>query len=131
MCVYHNGNRCARIRLPMRRIASIVVLLVLMTPTLAPLAQANTSSLPACCRTGGKHHCEMSMGAAGLDGFKSAPAACPYRTHAAVTSPLAALAVARRCLTVFVLGSEASHQVEVTRCGNYSDDTNKRGPPTA
>jgi hypothetical protein len=131
MCVYHNSNRCARIRLLMRRIASIAVLLVLLTATLVPLMQASASTLPACCRAGGKHHCEMSTETSGLEGFKSVPPACPYRIHAAVTSPLVALATRRHHTAAFVLASKAAKAIELTLCANLSDDTHKRGPPAA
>ena len=115
----------------MRRIASIAVLLVLLTITFAPLAQATESSLPACCRTGGKHHCEMSMEASGLLGFKSAPQSCPYRIHAAVTSPLVALSTATHHTAVFVVASNAAQTTEVTLCTNLNEDAHKRGPPAA
>jgi hypothetical protein len=131
MCVYHNSNDSAKIPLPMRRIASIGVLLVLLAITFAPLAQATVSSLPACCRTGGKHHCEMSMVASGFLGFKSAPQSCPYRIHAAVTSPLVALTTTSHHATAFVDASNTSQAIVVTPCTNFSDDAHKRGPPAA
>jgi hypothetical protein len=115
----------------MRRIASIAVLLVLLTITFAPLAQATVSSLPACCRTSGKHHCEMSMEASGLLGFKSVPQSCPYRIHAAVTSPLVALTTASHPTAASVVASNAARAIEVTLCTNLSDDAHKRGPPAA
>ncbi len=115
----------------MRRIASIAVLLVLLTTTFAPLAQATVSSLPACCRTGGKHHCEMSMGASGLAGFKSAPQSCPYRIHAAMTSSLVALTTETRHTAVFVAANNAPQAIEITLCTNLGDDAHKRGPPAA
>jgi hypothetical protein len=115
----------------MRRIGSIAVLLVLLTITFAPLVQATVSSLPACCRTGGKHHCEMSMGASGLLGFKSAPQSCPYRIHAAVTSRLVALTTATHHTAAFVVASNTPQSIEVTLCTNLRDDEHKRGPPAA
>jgi len=107
------------------------MLLVLLTTTLAPLAQASASSLPACCRVGGKHHCEMSMGASRGAGFQSAPKVCPYRILAAVTTPLVALTTASHHATAFVLTSKAAQSIEVTLCTNLSDDAHKRGPPAA
>jgi hypothetical protein len=115
----------------MRRIASIAVLLVLLTITFAPLAQATASSLPACCRTGGKHHCEMSMEASGLLGFQSVPQACPYRIHAAVTSPLVALATAGHHVAANVVATNAAQATEVALRPSLSDDAHKRGPPAA
>jgi hypothetical protein len=131
MCVYHISNRSARIRLRMRRIVSTAVLLVLLTATLAPLMQAGVSSLPACCRAGGKHHCEMSMGTPGFAGFKSAPEVCPYRIHAAVTSPMVALTAVRHHAAVFVRSNNAFQKIEVALCTNLIKDVHKRGPPAA
>jgi hypothetical protein len=80
---------------------------------------------------GDKHHCEMSMVASGLAGFKSAPQSCPYRIHAAVSSPLVALTAARHRIAVFVRSSEGAQPIEVALCTNLSDDLHKRGPPAA
>ena len=115
----------------MRRIVSIAVLLVLLTTTLAPLGQASASSVPACCRAEGKHHCEMSMGASGLEGFKSVPQVCPYRIHAAVTSSLVALTAETHHTAIFVVSNKAAQPTEVTLGTSLNDDTHKRGPPAA
>jgi hypothetical protein len=115
----------------MRRIASIAVLAVLMTPLLAPLAQGSPSSLPPCCRTGGKHHCEMSAATSGLDGFKSPTQSCSYRMHAAVVSQLAALTAARNRVVSLAINGEAARPIEVSLGSNDSSDAHKRGPPTA
>jgi hypothetical protein len=115
----------------MKRIASIAVLLVLLTITFAPLAQATVSALPACCRTGGKHHCEMSMGTPALLGFKSASQSCSYRIHAAVISPLVALTTATHHTAAGVVASNTTQAIEVTLRTNLRDDAHKRGPPAA
>src|SRR5690348_15848359 len=115
----------------MRRGVSIAVLLVLLTTTLAQLAQASASSLPVCCRVRGKHLCEMSMGASALGGFQSAPQPCPFRIHAAVMPPLVALAASGHRTAAVVQIDEAAHPTELTHHANFSGDTHKRGPPIA
>ena len=71
------------LRVFMRRGISIAVLAIVVASVVAPLALANPASVPACCRSGGQHHC---MGMSGLDGFQSLPGECPYRVHRAVTT---------------------------------------------
>jgi hypothetical protein len=49
----------------LRRLWSILLLLAFALPIAAPalaLAEGGESSLPACCRRGGVHHCAMTMG---------------------------------------------------------------------
>ncbi|MGA9564265.1 MAG: hypothetical protein WBS19_01960 [Candidatus Korobacteraceae bacterium] len=116
----------------MRRVATITVLLVLLTPLLAPLAQASTSSLPACCRAGGRHHCEMAMGNSEPTGFTSAPTVCPFRIHAAVTSPLVALASSTHlAIGIVLIGESYRRPTEVTLSSNPGDELHQRGPPAA
>jgi hypothetical protein len=115
----------------MRRSVSIAVLSVMLISVLAPLVQAQFFTLPACCRAGGKHHCEMSLGPSETIGFKSVPVACPYRHPAAVISEVVALPEARHSTGIFVLSSDAPRASEETFSANLSDDAHKRGPPTA
>jgi len=112
----------------MRRGVSIAVLMVLLTAVLAPLAQASSASVPACCRVGGQHHC---MGMAGLDGFRSLPSKCPYRVAPAVTSRFAALVTFDLPVSIFATVTKivAPHSAEPVPVafGNVQ----KRGPPIA
>ncbi|HEX4020274.1 MAG TPA: hypothetical protein VHX63_03940 [Acidobacteriaceae bacterium] len=75
----------------MRRIAATLLLFLTGILPLQPLvSQAEAqASLPACCRTHGKHHCMMRMQLAfRTDGPASwTPQPCPYsRLHHAVTT---------------------------------------------
>jgi hypothetical protein len=122
---------CARIRLLMRRCVSIVAVMVILSSTLAPLVQAQFSTVPACCRVGGKHHCDGAMGSSGAIGFKSVPALCPYRHPAAVISDLVALTSRSHRIAIFVLASKTARPpVELAYSADRSD-VHKRGPPTA
>jgi hypothetical protein len=113
----------------MRRAVSISVLLVILTSILAPMAQARSSNLPACCRAGGKHRCNGSMGTSGSVGFKSAPEACPYRHQAAVTSEVVALTSTGDHITIFVITGNPIRPQAITISSSDRNDAHKRGPP--
>ncbi len=72
----------------MRRLAASFLLLLLCAGMTLPLLQAQGSSVPACCRRNGKHHCEMLPQG---DGFRTAAPGCPYRSFTALTSHSTAL----------------------------------------
>src|SRR5664279_922086 len=93
----------------MRRGVSIATLLVILVSVLAPLAQAQSPTLPACCRAAGKHHCDGSMGTSGSVGFKASAEACPYRHLAAVTSEVVAMPATNHRISVFVLEITSAH----------------------
>ncbi|HEX4287019.1 MAG TPA: hypothetical protein VHZ28_18140 [Terracidiphilus sp.] len=70
----------------MRRILSILLVLFFsLGPLAATMRAAEDASLPACCRTHGAHHCEMSDAAVeratggnlGSTHFFAAPSHCP------------------------------------------------------
>ena|SRR6516162_3305553 len=113
----------------MRRGVSIAVLLVVLASALAPLAQANASSVPACCRVGGPHHC-MGM-PAGLDGFHSLPSKCPYRIAPAVTSPVATLIRVRLAISRFATETIPAPPQSIDPFRIALVDVQKRGPPIA
>jgi hypothetical protein len=115
----------------MRRGVSIAVLSVMLTSLLVPLALANPSTLPTCCRTGGKHHCTGSMETTRSVGFKSAAMLCPYRHQAAVTSQAVALATARQCVVVLLLEGKTPQSTLSTIYSHDLIDAHKRGPPAA
>ena len=115
----------------MRRGVSIATLLMILASVLAPLAQAQSSTLPACCRAGGKHHCDGSMGSLESVGFKAVPETCSYRHHAAVTSEAVALPAANHRISVFVLERAAVQPSALSFYSYDRNDAHKRGPPTA
>jgi hypothetical protein len=115
----------------MRRAVSISVLLVILTSILAPMAQARSSNVPACCRAGGKHHCDGSMGASGSFGFKSAPETCSYRHQAAVTSAVVALTSSGHHIAIFVIAGKTVRPQVATIYSSDPNDAHKRGPPAA
>ena len=112
----------------MRRGASIAVLLVLMSGILVPLAQVGVSSVPACCRAGGQHHC---MGTQGMDGFQSVPSRCPHHVAPAVTSSVAALATESPRASILAAQSSSVFLPNPVAVSVAFGVVQKRGPPTA
>lgn len=61
----------------MRRALAILLLAAIHVPLIAPLALADSeSSLPACCRKNGAHHCSMKTGPADELGFGAVREQC-------------------------------------------------------
>jgi hypothetical protein len=127
----------------LRRLLSIVLFWATLFPMVAPAfaaGAAGQSTLPACCRRGGKHHCMMSaeerallMGeSGGAIRVGAPPEQCPYSQRS--------LAVAH--LQVFTPGAAAIHaeflfhkpsaaaQAECLRRISFDRSRQKRGPPS-
>jgi hypothetical protein len=115
----------------MRRGSSILVVIVLLAGIIAPVALATPAAVPACCRVGGNHHCEMSLKSAGLAGLSSVPESCPYRDNIAVASESAALIATGHWISNSTRGNEAAHSSPIVLSDTSSDDAHKRGPPLA
>ncbi len=125
-----------------RRLLSILLFWATLFPMVAPALSTGAmgqSTLPACCRRGGKHHCMMSaeerallMGEGGAIRVGTPPEQCPYRQHS--------LAAAH--LQVFTPGAAATHaaflfhepsaaaQAECLRRISFDRSRQKRGPPS-
>jgi hypothetical protein len=127
----------------LRRLLSILLFWATLFPTIAPALSTGAmgqSTLPACCRRGGKHHCMMSPEMRALmlreqDGSTrvgTPPEQCPYRQHSLVASHL----------QVFTTGAAATHaafllrepsvatQAECLRRIAFDRSRQQRGPPT-
>ncbi len=122
----------------MRRCPAILLLLLFGFALIAPAVPRNAeSSLPACCRKGGRHHCEMGaqeMGAPATSGrtFAAARIKCPFFPNGGAVLPhgdavafsgfgqgFAGLAAAR------IMAPDATHIASVFFHRAYP----KRGPP--
>jgi hypothetical protein len=112
----------------MRRVASIAVLIVLLTSVLVPLAQGTASSVPACCRIGGQHHCS---GMAGADGFHSQASACPYRVSPAVVPGAGALPQEAPQVAIAAVAQQSPAKPSGYVATTVEDEAHKRGPPLA
>jgi hypothetical protein len=109
-----------------RRGVSISVLLVLLSSVIVPLALADFTSTPLCCRVSGQHHC---TGMSGGDGFQSLPGKCPYRVAPAVTSGIAALLPVTLVQSSFKSGQRGAELPEPVSLPVAFDNVQKRGPP--
>lgn len=126
----------------MRRLLSILLFWATLFPMVAPALTTGAmgqSTLPACCRRGGQHHCMMSTEERAflmreLEGplrFGTPPEECPYRQHAVVAAHL----------QVYTPGATATHpafllrepsvmgQAECLRRISFDRSRQKRGPP--
>lgn len=121
----------AKIRVLMRRSVSIAVVMVILASALAQFTQVQSSTVPACCRAGGKHHCGRSMRAEGSVGFKAEPESCPYRHPAAMTSDVVALTSAVHRIAIFVVDADSAQPSVLAAYLSGCNDTHKRGPPIA
>jgi hypothetical protein len=131
----------------LRRLLSILLFGATLLPLIAPMLSTGAmaqSTLPACCRRGGKHHCSMSAEQRALmmgqqkDGASKAVRVtapleeCPYRQHSLVAVHL----------HVFTSGATATHsvcmlqepsaaaQAECLRRISFDRSRQKRGPPS-
>ncbi len=127
-----------------RRLLSILLLAVVGLPLAAPIFAATSgseSSLPACCRRAGKHHCmgAMEMGSEAVASRPSSKPSvlaprenCPY-APASVASVLHDVFGAPVVMTDFdVLQSHDAVVVQAESKGRISRIRSrpKRGPPT-
>jgi hypothetical protein len=128
----------------MRRLLSILLFWATLFPTVAPALTTGAmgqSTLPACCRRDGKHHCMMSPeeramlmgeGQNGAIRVGTPPEQCPYSQRSLVAAHL----------QVFTPGTAATHagfllhepsaiaQAECLRRISFDRSRQKRGPPS-
>ena len=112
----------------MRKGLSSLLLSAILLTMLAPLLALSPQALPACCRAGGRHHCDAMVNLGG-EGFRAQMAPCPYRQHPAVTPSHSALHVARAMFAVTRQSdafTAASHS-SIESADRYS--LPPRGPP--
>ncbi len=126
-----------------RRLLSILLFWATLFPSIAPSLTTGAmgqSTLPACCRRGGQHHCEMSPEVRALllhedDGstrINAQPQQCPYRQHSLGASHLQTLAAgAAATHAAFSLHEpSAAAQAECLRRISFDRSRQKRGPPS-
>jgi hypothetical protein len=120
----------------MRRTLASFLLLVFSFPLIAPVVLAGAEwNLPACCRRGGKHHCDMtSMGGAPVSGvcFRSGPQLCPMYPGAQAVPAGEFVAVLNTTGAIF--GLVVSHPAidvptETAFRVSLGRSSQKRGPP--
>jgi hypothetical protein len=126
-----------------RRLLSILLFWATLFPLIAPALSSGAlgqSTLPACCRRDGKHHCQMSpefqaLMQRELDGptrVGTRPDPCPYRQRSLAASHLQTLASADTTTQApFALHApSAAAQAECLRRISFDRSRQKRGPPS-
>ncbi|HLH40272.1 MAG TPA: hypothetical protein VKX39_14075 [Bryobacteraceae bacterium] len=117
----------------MRRALASLLIAVLSFPLIAATLFAGDSpTLAACCRRGGKHHCEMAVAAPG-DGPAISAARCPsWPKSASALSASQAFSAAPAIVPASRLAAHGRVAQPVSRRG-YSisiASLRKRGPPS-
>jgi hypothetical protein len=126
----------------MRRILSFVLPALLSFPLIAPFLLAGMdSTLPACCRRNGQHHCSMpssmtadttmvddGAGPAIRPGFSRCPS-YPVATYPSSESKLAPATNSQAIFASIVSHPAVQAQTEARHRVSFSRSRQKRGPP--
>jgi hypothetical protein len=119
----------------LRKLAANTVLLFLLAPSFVWLAMPDSqSTLPACCRRDGKHHCAMmAIAEAGQEApsLRAPSPQCPYRSllGAPMGRSIAGPPIRFAFLTETVSHSDRIVQVHVSARVSEARSHLKRGPP--
>jgi hypothetical protein len=126
-----------------RRLLSILLFWATLFPLIAPALTTGAlgqSTLPACCRRGGQHHCEMSPEVRALllhedngsTRIGAKPEQCPYRQRSLAATHLQTVASgAATTHAAFALHEPSpAAQVECLRRISFDRSRQKRGPPS-
>ncbi len=125
----------------LRRLFSILLFGATLLPLIAPMLSTGAlaqSTLPACCRRNGAHHCTMSatalasMTSATTPGISAPPQQCPYRQHSLAASHLQVFTPSSAAThsTFLLRAPSASAQAECLRRISFDRSRQKRGPPS-
>ena len=122
--------------MPMGRMSAILLVGLLSFSLISPavLAWDAYSSVPACCKRAGQHHCTMTATQSESSSGPSAEAAkCPYYPAAkgVPANPTVSLPGTSRAIFAGLVNHPASRpQTEALGRISYSRTRQKRGPPT-
>lgn len=121
-------------RTPMRRWLAIPMLFVFLLPLVSGfLESAAEASLPACCRRGGQHHCDVMGDDSSNDkGSVAIREKCPYSPAAlsAVVLPSFAPPAAAAIFAGVMRHTAVSPQTDALRRISFDRARQKRGPPS-
>jgi hypothetical protein len=122
-----------------RRVLSIVLLLLFSAPLISPLLALTASSemnLPACCRRNGAHHCMMKAqptesSSAGIN-LSAIPQRCPAYPAAVTPVRHGNLSVHAASLIFAEIVSHPAIKIQTEALARVALDRarQKRGPPT-
>jgi hypothetical protein len=126
-----------------RRLLSILLFWATLFPLIAPALTTGAleqSTLPACCRRAGKHHCEMSPEVRALllhedngsTRIGAKPEQCPYRQRSLAATHLQTVASGAATTPAAFALHEPSRaaQAECLRRISFDRSRQKRGPPS-
>jgi hypothetical protein len=125
-----------------RRLLSILLFWATLFPLIVPALTTGAmgqSTLPACCRRGGTHHCNMSPEFRALlerlDGstrISAVPEQCPYRQHslAAVHLQTPTPGASASYAAFSLQEPSPAAQAECLRRISFDRSRQKRGPPS-
>ena len=120
----------------MRRAPAILALTAIFYPWIAPVAIADESTLPACCRRSGAHHCSMPSGedpAPPSDGSAIRAAACcpafPLLSTVSGVNAVALVKSSHAIMADLVSHPSSQSQNEAILRAPFSRSHQKRGPP--
>jgi hypothetical protein len=123
----------------MRPVLAALLVSVFSFSLIGPALFASAdSSVPACCRRDGKHHCAMSgmdQDAAPLSGpaMAASSAKCPYFPKGGALLPHSEAALLTACEAVWTpAAGQATIQLkpDAAYCTAFSRANQKRGPPS-
>ena len=120
----------------LKRLIANSLLVILIASLLAPLALCfQQSSVPACCRRNGKHHCMSGMSAITASNdkapaFRTIPSRCPFRSTVATLVPVAQARVGQTstCIPPSAILSQGPESFSLSFDDHFPFF--QRGPPT-
>jgi len=121
----------------LRKLAANALMLFMLAPSLVCLAVPDPqSTLPACCRRDGKHHCAMLAmmeEEAAAPALQASPPNCPFRSLLATPagSSVAGPPVRFAFITATITHSEQIVQALISARVSEARSHLKRGPPLA
>jgi hypothetical protein len=122
-------------RTPMRRWLAIPMLFVFLLPLLSGFLETSAAeaSLPACCRRGGQHHCDLIADeSSDKKGSLAIREKCPYSPVAVsiVVLPSFAPSPAAAIFAGVMRHTAVSPQTDALRRISFDRARQKRGPPS-
>ena len=131
---YNCGFECAIIRGIMRRLLSTLLVAVIASGSLAPLAIAGGDSTPLCCRRDGKHHCQMGLqirsdGRDGAAHLRGPVSDCPHRYQIGPTTLSATISPPVNTSSSFVVGEKLPVDDFSALSSSFFRFGSLRGPP--
>ena len=118
----------------MRRGIAILLTVLFSSLLILPLfARPFQSSLPACCRKSGKHHCAMQLETGNEPALSTIEAKCPYLPHAMMAAHQDGFSprIGQAIVSTMLRYPELAAQAETGFRASHYRSRQKRGPPSS